>query len=217
MIKLLACFFMLIDHVGLIFFPSAVWLRIVGRLSMPLFAYCIARGFYYTYRKNTFITYEKRVLFFAVFSQLPFSMMVQENTLNIGFLWLLSIPALYCIENFDLLLCKFCLLFIFAVSYIVPMDYGFYGILLTIIFYLFRFYPETISKDGLYFACIGLHVFYIPIRPSFAFMQIFSLATLPIIDKVCYIDNVVHMKKQFYYLFYPIHIIVLLIVRYSIA
>ena len=45
MIKTYACVFMVIDYIGLIFFPEAIIFRIVGRLSMPLFAYCIAWSF----------------------------------------------------------------------------------------------------------------------------------------------------------------------------
>ena len=48
MIKLLATLFMFIDHVGMILFPDIRDLRLIGRISMPLFAYCVARGFYYT-------------------------------------------------------------------------------------------------------------------------------------------------------------------------
>lgn len=36
---------MVIDHVGVIFFPDTIELRIIGRLAMPFFAFSIARGF----------------------------------------------------------------------------------------------------------------------------------------------------------------------------
>lgn len=35
-LKLIACVSMLIDHIGMIFFPDMVVLRTVGRLAMPL-------------------------------------------------------------------------------------------------------------------------------------------------------------------------------------
>ena len=46
MIKLFALITMVIDHIGLVFFPNVIIFRIIGRLSMPLFAYCVARGYY---------------------------------------------------------------------------------------------------------------------------------------------------------------------------
>lgn len=48
MLRLLAMLTMLIDHIGVIFFPDDIILRIVGRLAFPLFAWGIARGYRYT-------------------------------------------------------------------------------------------------------------------------------------------------------------------------
>ncbi len=50
-IKILACLTMLIDHAGVLLFPESEWLYYIGRLSMPLFAYCIAEGCRYTSNK----------------------------------------------------------------------------------------------------------------------------------------------------------------------
>ena len=68
MIKALAALFMLIDHIGMILFPQAYVLRIVGRLSMPLFAYSVARGFYYSDTKGKAKRYARNLLIFAVVS-----------------------------------------------------------------------------------------------------------------------------------------------------
>ncbi len=43
-LKLIAMITMTMDHMGLILFPNALWLRIVGRLAMPLYAFCIGEG-----------------------------------------------------------------------------------------------------------------------------------------------------------------------------
>ncbi|MFB2921097.1 TraX family protein [Aerosakkonema funiforme] len=43
-IKVLAALLMLVDHIGAIFFPKIFVLRIVGRLSFPLFAWLIGQG-----------------------------------------------------------------------------------------------------------------------------------------------------------------------------
>lgn len=47
-LKLLAAVLMVVDHVGVIFFPEVLLLRQIGRLSMPIFAYFIAEGCRYT-------------------------------------------------------------------------------------------------------------------------------------------------------------------------
>lgn len=43
-IKLIACISMLIDHAGVILFPEYPFLRWIGRLAMPLFAFTVAEG-----------------------------------------------------------------------------------------------------------------------------------------------------------------------------
>ena len=48
MIKLLALLTMLIDHIGVILLKDIIIFRLIGRLAMPLYAYCIARGFYFS-------------------------------------------------------------------------------------------------------------------------------------------------------------------------
>ena len=50
-LKILAAIFMVIDHVGLMFFPSMIIFRCIGRLSMPIFAFMISEGARYTRNK----------------------------------------------------------------------------------------------------------------------------------------------------------------------
>ncbi len=47
-LKILACVSMLIDHAGMLLFPQEHWMRLVGRIAFPLFAYFIAEGCQYT-------------------------------------------------------------------------------------------------------------------------------------------------------------------------
>ena len=51
-LKFLAGFFMVIDHIGFLFFPTQELWRIIGRLSMPLFAFALAEGCRYTRNKT---------------------------------------------------------------------------------------------------------------------------------------------------------------------
>ena len=49
-IQFIAALTMLIDHIGMVFFPSVIGFRAIGRLSFPLFAFGIAEGVRYTHR-----------------------------------------------------------------------------------------------------------------------------------------------------------------------
>ena len=126
MIKLFAAIFMLVDHIGAIFFPYNIFIRIIGRLSMPMFGYCIARGFYYSEKKRKTNTYIKNLFIFSIVSQIPFNaiefyslsglceqsitfneflrMLFNKNfffilELNIGFSWMMSVILLKLIES----------------------------------------------------------------------------------------------------------------------
>ena len=43
-LKVLALIFMTVDHVGMILSPWSSWMRVVGRLAFPIFAFLIAEG-----------------------------------------------------------------------------------------------------------------------------------------------------------------------------
>ena len=51
-LKILACIAMVIDHVGVLFFPSNMLYRKIGRLALPLFAFLLAEGCKYTRNKK---------------------------------------------------------------------------------------------------------------------------------------------------------------------
>ncbi len=50
-LKIIAAITMLIDHIGVVLFPKLQILRIIGRISFPIFAYMIAEGCHYTKSK----------------------------------------------------------------------------------------------------------------------------------------------------------------------
>ena len=50
LLKLIAMLTMTIDHIGVILLPQYRILRIIGRLTMPIYAFMIAEGCHYTHR-----------------------------------------------------------------------------------------------------------------------------------------------------------------------
>ena len=66
LLRLIACFCMFIDHAGKMLFPQLTWMRLVGRLAFPLFAYGIAVGAAMTKHPQPYIT---RVAALALVSQ----------------------------------------------------------------------------------------------------------------------------------------------------
>ena len=47
-LQLIAMITMLIDHVGAAFFPDQLEWRVIGRISFPIYAYCIVLGYRHT-------------------------------------------------------------------------------------------------------------------------------------------------------------------------
>lgn len=67
-LKLIAVFFMLIDHIGY-FFPNItpIWFRILGRISFPIFLFLFVESYHYTSNKKE---YFNRLLNYSVIMML---------------------------------------------------------------------------------------------------------------------------------------------------
>ena len=78
LLRLIACICMAIDHFGKMCFPNQPWMRLVGRLAFPLFAYGIAVGAVYTSRPAA---YFKRIALLALISQPLYALaLAHENS-----------------------------------------------------------------------------------------------------------------------------------------
>lgn len=203
---------MAIDHIGIIFFPEIVEFRIVGRLAMPLFAFAVARGFFYSHMHGTLGAYKKRMIIFAVLSQVPYMIMMKELTFNIGVLWLVCLLFLERAEKIVKTEKDYAVMYLLVLfSAIVPMDYGLYGLGFTLILYYFEVKNDNGTK--LYVSYAVIHALRIMQNIDYGLMQIFTLPCLPIIDILRVYDDKIKIKGRFFYVFYPLHIIILLIIK----
>ena len=65
-LKLIALFFMLIDHLGVVVFPMVPEMRILGRIAFPIYCWCLVVGFHYT---RSVPKYLGRILLVGIISQ----------------------------------------------------------------------------------------------------------------------------------------------------
>lgn len=99
-LKIIACFSMLLDHVGVVFFSSSateVVFRTIGRISFPIFVFCLVEGFFKTSNKQKHLML---LIIFATISECFYDRafgykLDQQNvlwTFAIGFamMWLLN-------------------------------------------------------------------------------------------------------------------------------
>ena len=70
-LKIIAMISMVFDHAGDMFFPDVMWPRMIGRLAMPLFSFCIAEGYSHTKDKKKYLF---RIGVFALISEIPFDL-----------------------------------------------------------------------------------------------------------------------------------------------
>lgn len=143
-IKIIAVITMIIDHVGALFFPQILLLRIIGRLSFPLFGWLVAEGFDKTHDKKKYLF---RMFCFFLISQIPYYLTFHDGQLNIfltlatglSTIWILTEKKL---ELFFKVLFTVCLLFI---AFILPINYGLAGVISIISFYFLKNSPWKLS------------------------------------------------------------------------
>ncbi len=147
-LHIIAMAFMLCDHMWATVIPGNQWLTCAGRLAFPIFAFMIAEGYYHTRDINKYI---RRLLIFAVISEIPFNLTytgVWIYPFHQNVLWTF-ILALLCIKNIDKIKLRFnmpvtILLstltaagFMLAAQLLMTDYYG-YGVLTVLIFHFFR-------------------------------------------------------------------------------
>ncbi|MGB3200723.1 MAG: TraX family protein, partial [Nodosilinea sp.] len=90
-LKLLAAITMLVDHIGVVFFPDDVRFRLVGRISFPLFIWLLVQGEAHT---RDLGRYAIRLAILGLVSQPIYQLFFDINRLNILFELLVGLGCL---------------------------------------------------------------------------------------------------------------------------
>lgn len=192
-IKFLAVVLMVIDHIGFFLMPSATILRIIGRLSFPLFAFLIVNGYLYTSNIKKFFT---RLFVFAVIIQLP--VLWIDIPVNIFFTLSFGLLMIHIYEKEPIFLMKIVYMFgVLFVTYLLNPDYSLYGVLLIFSIHLYKgkWLSLALCFIILSLGFYGNHI------------QIYAVFAIPIM--MLYNDKLGLKIKWLFYLFYPTHLLVL--------
>ena len=198
-LKIIAVITMTMDHYSKIA-DGPEWFSSVGRVSFPLFAFLIGEGFRYTKDRKK---YFYRIFLYALVLQIPDLLSIEKYDGNIFFTLSFGILSLLILNNTKLnKFIKIILVIIIVVSAeMLTLDYGSYGVMIIIIFYLFR--ENNIMTA---FSFTAVNILWISFFQMSA-TQLYSIFVLPLI--FLYNGKEGKKMKLFFYLYYPLHLIVL--------
>ncbi len=225
-LKIIAALSMLLDHVGLMFFPKYVIFRYLGRLAFPIFSFMIAEGCRYTRNK---IRYFLSVFLLGALCQSVYFIYDGSMYLNVLITFSIAILVIYSLELFKrCLFSKKCsaalkvtsgILFVSAVAgtYLLnrylTIDYGFFGCMLPVFASLFHIKsegaPQSLKKlDRNLTAVCSMATGILCLALVSAPRAYFSFFAVPLL--LLYSGKRGRLKmKYFFYVFYPLHLVAL--------
>lgn len=158
-LRLVAIGTMILDHVGAVFFPQHIEMRVIGRIAFPLFCWGIVLGCLYT---RDWKKYALRLLGGAVISQGPYMLALNHSLLelNVMFTLLLGMLAVTGIQSNRRGSAVWMPLICLSVAATLNMDYGWRGVLLIIFMYLCYEKKNGVFShdDGLLFVLGGYFI-----------------------------------------------------------
>lgn len=219
-LKYIAFGSMLIDHInkaliwpnldggGALLFISSIF-DVIGRIAFPLFSFFIVEGFFRTHDRKKYLLH---LLFFAVISEIPYDMFSSKVILefrlnNVLFSLALSLITIWILDEFRkryedklgkfwILISIPLLIIMFFLSNFVSGDYDFHAIMTAFVFYML--YERPVA---------GAICAYLTIVKEVWSILGFGLT-------VMYNGKKGKQNKIFNYLFYPVHLFILGLLRF---
>lgn len=208
-LKLFALITMTIDHIGMYLLPQYLVFRIIGRLSMPVYAYMIAEGCRYTRNRGKYLLLTAGVGFLC---QVVYYIAMGSLYQCILITFSLSILLIYAIDNAlkkrttpAFLLAGGTLLSIFFLCQILPtllpetdfyISYGYFGVLLPV----FTFLGKN-KKQRLIFTALGQVLMNLDLG-SIQWLCLLTLIPLALYDGT----RGKKKLKYLFYIYYPAHL-----------
>lgn len=220
-LKIIALITMLADHIGAVFVFNnstsieelpviiailGIILRTIGRIAFTLYSFLLIEGYIHTHCKTKYFI---RLLMLALISEIPFDLFFYDKidiscqntvfTLTIGFVAIVLIDKFKNLKNNKYLLQISSVFFLSIISEMLNFDYGFFGVIFICTLYIFRDNKKwqfILSSVPLFFCGIG---------------QIIGAFGYIFISK--YNNTKGTNVKYLFYLFYPLHLFLLFLIK----
>jgi hypothetical protein len=199
-IKCLATFLMMVDHIG--FLLEAEPMRIIGRLSFPLFAWVLAQNWKRREPSSSSKPLITRLLLFGTIAQIPYMIFFNKLDLNILLSFALVVITFTQIHKVPANKKIVIMILGLVAAQLWGVDYGWYAVACPLLMLNLKgkgnriWWISWILMNTVYAASSGY------------FLQVFAILT-PLI--LAYYSPAKDRKptaieKKFFYYFYPIHL-----------
>ena len=206
-LKIIAMITMTCDHVGMQIFPHLLWLRIIGRLAMPIYAYMIAEGCRHTRDRKKYLL---RLLGMGTLCQVVYLVAMGSYyqcilitfSLSVGLVWLMDVAEQEKTAKAQINLAMG-VLATFFVCTVLPdllphtdfeIDYGLPGVMLPVLIY-------GAGTKGL---LLGLTL----VALKYGGIQWLAFLSVPLLLAYNGRRGKANIGKLFYW-YYPIHLVVI--------
>lgn len=222
-LKIIAAVSMVLDHVGLMFFPKIIIFRILGRLAFPIFAFMIAEGCRYTRSR---LRYFGGIFILAFLCQSVYYIAMKSTELSILMTFSLSVLVIYALQDFKkclyesgcsagkrLLSAALLLLLVsgvYVLNHVAVLDYGFWGCMCPVFAALLH--PED-RGDCSWRSDPRIHALIMCLPLAMVSLQ------MQWVQPFCFVSVLLLMlyrgkrgrlnMKYFFYIFYPAHLALL--------
>ena len=231
-LHILAMALMLCDHLWGTIVPGNDWLTCIGRIAFPIFAFMIVEGYFHTRNLKKYVC---RLLIFAILSELPFNLAIGSRWFypihqNVLWSFLLSIGLIHLNEKarakgklwLQIITLLTTTLFGALLGLITMLDYYHAGVLTVLVFYFLRqrkwwsFLGQLICLWYINVEMLGGLGYELQLWGHTFFLSQQSFALLALIPIWLYRGKQgPHNKflQYTYYAFYPVHLLILGILK----
>ena len=227
-----AMLFMLCDHLWGTIVPGNDWLTCIGRIAFPIFAFMIVEGYFYT---SNLKKYVKRLFVFALISEIPFNLAMGSSLFypihqNVLWSFLISIGLIHWNEKVKekklwkrILVGVLSIIIGYIVGIITFVDFYHAGILTVLVFYFFRqrkwwsYLGQFVCLYYINREILGGFMYEVDFFGHTFFIMRQALALLALVPIWMYKGKQgVYNKtiKQIYYWFYPVHLLILGLLKF---
>ena len=214
-LKMIAIIAMTIDHVGVLLYPDALWLRVIGRLAMPIMAFLIVEGYHNTTNLKRYLL---RLLIFALIAQ-PVYRLAFPHGLNVLFDLLTGLCLIWLADRIRLPWVTYLLIVLAGIIGIaIELDWWHLGLLLIFIFHKTRGrFKSTVSILS---ALLVVNFFVFAIVTAYTgedsyviinAINLGSILALPILFLYNGLRGFDY--RYFFYAYYPLHLLILCGIR----